>query len=740
MDEKRKQEEQPSASGNSTQAVPSPTGTTTGATFNTHVSGGNIGTIANIAHADTVIFQQAASSFSATSLHQLPSPPVDFTGRQDEIDELLGKMERGVEQGGVTISGLRGMGGIGKTALALVLSRTLKTKYPDAQFYLDLKGAAEQQPLSPMQIMQHVISSFHPEMKLPDDMDRLSGLYHSVLDGKRALLVMDNARDDKQVRPLLPPDGCVMIVTSRQHFNLPGLFVKDLDTLSVDDACGLLLKIAPRIGGQADEMARLCWYLPLALRLAADLLAKRTNFTIEEYLRRLAKEQERLKLVDASISLSYQLLSEELQEHWRMLAVFPDTFDLKAAMAVWAMEEDGALDRLSELMDYSLVLFDQVGGRYRLHDLVRLFADAKLGDDERYEAQGRHSEYYCGVLREAKELYKKGNDNVLAGLKLFDTERVNIEAGQKWAAGNAEKDERAAGLCCDYPDAGVYVLSLRLHPRERIDWMEAALTAAKKLGRRDAEGVHLGNLGTAYADLGKYRNAIEYYQQALIVSREIGDRRGEGQDLGSLGIAYRNLGEYRKAIEYCQQALFISREIGDRRAEGGILGSLGNAYYSLGEYRKAIEYYEQCLTIAREIGDRRGEGNALTSMGNAYADLGDTHKAISYYEQALVIHREIGDRMGEGIVLGNLGIRYKELGDLQKAIDYYQQALAIKREIGDVSEQGYTLHNLADEVHTLGQRSQAIACAEESLTILEQIESPRTEEARTFLARLRSQQ
>ncbi|MEW6736628.1 MAG: NB-ARC domain-containing protein [Acidobacteriota bacterium] len=354
----------PAASVDGTQAVPSPTGPTIGATFTTHVSGGQVGSVVNVNQAGTVIVNPPSSSTIspvslippiATSLHQLPSPPVDFTGRQAEIDELLDKMERG----GITISGLRGMGGIGKTALALVLGRTLKSKYPDAQLFLDLKGADKQEPLSPGQAMERVIRAFYPESKLPDDPDSLANLYRSVLENKRALLVMDNARDDKQVRPLLPPDGCVMIVTSRQHFNLPGLFVKDLDTLSVDDACELLLKIAPRIGGQADEMARLCGYLPLALRLAADLLAKRTNFTIEEYLRRLAKEQERLKLVDASISLSYQLLSDELQQYWRALAVFPDTFDLKAAMAVWAMEEDGALDRLRLCTKINWTLYNQ---------------------------------------------------------------------------------------------------------------------------------------------------------------------------------------------------------------------------------------------------------------------------------------------------------------------------------------------------------------------------------------------
>ncbi|MEW6736427.1 MAG: tetratricopeptide repeat protein, partial [Acidobacteriota bacterium] len=355
---------------------------------------------------------------------------------------------------------------------------------------------------------------------------------------------------------------------------------------------------------------------------------------------------------------------------------------------------------LSELMDYSLVLFDQVSERYRLHDLVRLFADVKLGNDERYETQGRHSWHYCGVLKAADDLYMTGNDNVLAGLKLFDTERVNIEAGQQWAAGNAEKNERAAGLCNDYPGVGRYMLAIRQHPLEQIDWLQAALAAARKLGRQDAEWVHLGNLG----------------------------------------IAYKNLGEYRKAIEYYEQQLTITHEIGDRSGEGNALGNLGNAYWSLGKYRKAIEYHEQALTVKREIGDRSSEGKVLTNLGNAYADLGDTHKAISYHEQALVIRRETGDRKGEGIDLGNLGNRYSELGEPQKAIDYYQQALAIKREIGDVSEQGYTLYNLALALDTLGQRSQAIACAEESLKIREQIESPKVEKTRALLAHLRSQQ
>ena len=591
-----------------------------------------------IPQAQRRVSREEATEFrgAVDALHQIPPPPADFTGREAELQELLSAIQRG----GVTISGLQGMGGIGKTVLAFKLAQLLEDRYPDAQIYLDLHGASEQQPLSPADAMAHVVRSFEPAAQLPNDEARLAPLYQSTLHGKRVLLLMDNAADADQVEPLIPPVGSALLVTSR--FTLPGLFARDLDTLPPDDARDLLLATAPRIGEQADAIAGLCGHLPHALRLAASALAERPDLAVEGYIERLRASplDER---VEASLALSYGLLDAEAQTHWRALAVFPETFDALAAAAVWAAEPPAAQDALSALLRYSMVEWNEAAHRYRLHDLARVFADQRLADDERLEAQRRHARHYFGVMSEANRLYLEGGEAILGALALFDLERANVEAGQAWASAHADADQAAATLSSGYPDAGAHVLSLRLHSRERIDWLEAAVAAARRAGDRDAEGRHIGNLGPVYADLGELRLAIEYFEQALAIHREIGDRSAIGGSLGNMGVAYRRLGEERRAIEYSEQALAISREIGDRRGEGNDLGNLGSAYAALGEPRRAIEHHEQALVISREIGDRRGEGADLFNMAVALDELGERERAIEGAEAALAIFEAIED-------------------------------------------------------------------------------------------------
>ncbi|MEW6736090.1 MAG: NB-ARC domain-containing protein, partial [Acidobacteriota bacterium] len=218
----------------------------------------------------------------ANPLYQLPSSPADFTGREAEIDELLAK----IPQGGVTIYGIKGMGGIGKTALALVLAKTLTPLYPDAQIFLDLRST-DPTPLSWTQAMSHVIRTFYSDIKLPESDAELTALYHSVLAGKRVLLLLDNAIQTEQVEPLRPPAGSAMIVTSRQQFYLSGFYTKDLDALPLDDACQLLRRIAPRIGEQDVCIAQLCSNLPLALQIAAKTLHKSSTLSLSDYIKRL---------------------------------------------------------------------------------------------------------------------------------------------------------------------------------------------------------------------------------------------------------------------------------------------------------------------------------------------------------------------------------------------------------------------------------------------------------------------
>ena len=703
------------------------------------------------------------------ALHQLPPPPADFTGREAEIEELL----TALEDASLSISALQGMGGVGKTVLALKLAEKIKERYPDGQVYLDLKGISPR-PLTQMEIMSHVIRAYHPETKLPESETELRSKYFSVLHDRRVLILMDNAKDERQIESLMPPSSCALLVTSRQRLTLPGLFSKSLNSLLPADASKLLLAIAPRIGDLSPEIAKLCGCLPLALRLAASAIAKRPNIRLADYARRLASAQEQLKLIEASLSLSYEILSEELRQWWRMLAVFPGSFDEEATAAVWETDGDKALETLGELLAFSLVEWNETSKRYRLHDLARVFAESRMREAESEACRRLHAQHYQGVLSDAEQLYQTGGDGVLRGLELYDLERMNIDAGQAWTTTQSSGDEAAAELCITYSAAGVDVLYLRQHPHERIQWFEAMLAIARRLNRRDAEGLALGNMGHAYYSLGETRRAIEFYEQHLQIARETGDRRGEGNALGNLGVAYYSLGEARRAIEFYEQHLHIARETGDRsgegtalgnlglayvdlgearraiefherrrsiacedgdrRGEGSVLGNLGLAYADLGETHRAIEFYERHLQVARETGDRRGEGNALGNLGLAYADLGETHRAIEFYEQVLAITRETGDRRGEGTTLGNLGAVYAGLGETHYAIEFHAQHLAITRETGDRKGEGRALWNLARGFDKLEERSLAVAKAEAALVIFEKIESPHAEMVRGQLA------
>ncbi len=636
--------------------------------------------------------KEAAPTINA--LHQLPSPPRDFTGREDELDELM----HALEHGGVTICGLQGPGGVGKTALALALAQRLTPRYPDAQFYLNLKGTSKT-PLSAADAMAHVIRAYQPAAKLSKSETDLSALYRSVLHNQRALLLIDNAADRNQVEPLIPPESCAVLVTSRQHFTLPGLCSRSLDTLPAEDAQKLLLKIAPRISEQADTIAKLCGYLPLALRLAASALAEQIDLGVKDYVKRLTNAQQRLKLIDASLRSSYELLSPNIQEHWRLLATFPNTFDVAAATAVWGLESDAAQDASSELVKYSLLEWNKATVRYRLHDLARLFAADCLSKAERDQGQRRHASHYLRIIREADGLYLQGGEMLKRGLVLFELEWPNIQAGQRWAEKNAGKDDAAASLCNDYLNAGVHLLFIFHHTRERIRWLKSALAAARRLKRRADEGWHLNILGGVYWALGEVHQAIKLYKQQLA----------------------------------------IAQEIGDRRLEGHALGGLGWSYSALNKTQQAIELYEQYLTIFQGFNDRYAESHALRSLGEEHFKLGEVRRAIELNEQALVIVREINDQRSEGITLGNLGRAYAALGEARRAIELCKQSLLISREIGDLSSEGNALWNLSLMSDKLDERNEANAYAKAALEIFEQVESPYAAEVRHQLAKWRGQ-
>jgi tetratricopeptide (TPR) repeat protein len=639
-----------------------------------------------VARDKNIYINQRASPI-INALHQLRTPVGDFVGREQEIESLINALRHGSR---ACITGISGMGGIGKTELALFVAERLMDDYPDAQFFINLQGS-DASPRAPQEIMGTCIRAFlGPEAKLPDDWDQLSQLYRSQLSGKRTLLLLDNAADTAQVQPLLPPSGCAVLVTSRQAVTLPGMTRLTLNPLTNKEARKLLLEIAPHAEGAAEEISALCGHLPLAIRAAGSLLATAPDLDPIDYATQLQDERNRLERIGkegveigvaASFNLSYERLTPETARVFRLLSVFSGTFDAAAGEAVCV---DAEHPKLSDLVRRSLVLYDPNTRRYRLHDLTRLFVNSKVDAQERAVASKRHATYFRDVLTSVNELYKEGGEALARGLALFDLEWGNIQTGYTWvAAQGIEADEEMAHLRMTYPDAGSYVLNLRLLAREWIHWLEVALAAARRLKNRNYEGAMLGNLGIAYRSVGENKRAIQFHEQRLTIAREIGDRRGEGNALCNLGVAYFGLDETQRAIEFYEQYLVITRKIEDRRGEGMALGNLGVAYFRLGETQRAIQFYEQYLTITREIGDRRGEGMALGNLGNAYWRLDENERAIDFHKQYLAIAREIGDRKGESIALWNLSLTLDHLGKRAQAIQYTEQSLRIKEQIED---------------------------------------------------------
>ena len=282
---------------------------------------------------------------SVSRLNQLPSDLADFTGRDHELKELMKALAQG--EGRVAISAIGGMGGVGKSALAVHVAHYLVYRYPDGQIVVDMQGTSER-PLTTIEAMARVIQTFRPEARVAEDPEQVAQDYRNTLAGKRALILLDNAANAAQVRPLMPSPPCALIITSRRTIVVEGVHSVSLDALSEKDARGLLREIIGKrraTNKQLDAIAGLCGCLPLALRVAGTFLAVHRDWTVDEYIETLADERKRLTLlkqddldVEAALALSARQLESEqpdLASRWKQLSVFPADFDRAAAAAVW---------------------------------------------------------------------------------------------------------------------------------------------------------------------------------------------------------------------------------------------------------------------------------------------------------------------------------------------------------------------------------------------------------------------
>lgn len=297
------------------------------------------------------------------------------------------------------------------------------------------------------------------------------------------------------------------------------------------------------------------------------------------------------------------------------------------------------------------------------------------------DAQLRHARHYQDLLTQANAAYLQGKENSQRALEVFHAEWPNIDAAHNWCSTQSDKNEIAARLCSDYPGAGAHLLDFLQPPRERMQWLEAALHAAYYLNDHAAQARHLGNLSLAYEYLGDYQRGIEYSQRSLRLWQSLNNRVGECQVLGNIGLAYLNWNKPREALKYHRQQLRLARELKDRLSEGNALTNSGLAWLRLGKISRAVVLFKGDLKIARETGNLQYEADALSNLGKAFLFAQQLQPAEEHFSQALRIARSLGDRRVEAMTLWRLSLLQEQTGRHAQAISYAEAALIVYEQL-----------------------------------------------------------
>lgn len=684
------------------------------------------------------------------SRRQLPADTRVFIGRSRHLDELIAPAHPASADSVTYV--IDGLAGIGKTALAVHAGHRLRDRFPDGQLFLDLHGhTTGLAPLPSGEALHWLLCCLGvPVQLIPEDLAQRAALYRDRLAGTRTLLILDNAFSAAQVRPLLPgASGCMALITSRKRLaGLDDAYSITLGSLSEADAVALLREVAgpgriPVQRSAAGELAAMCGYMPLALRIAAARLRHHKALRVEDLVQRLSDENTRLDhLQDGDRNLAavfdsaYAALPEAGQRMLRTLGLLPGPdFDAYAAANLAEADLEAAERLLDSLTDHNLLTQHAVG-RYRLHDLVRVYTRSLSARDpveERDSALGRLLDYYQYTARACHRYLARRTlpGPAPAVPTLAAAPDIRDRAGAlTWLRG-----ERAGLLAAIAASAArgdsARVVSLTAALASFLDQdgsrqqaaalHQAAATAAHALKDRFGEADALLSLSRARETAGDYPAAVARCEQALAIYRELGDQLGEANALHVQGHILQLTNDYPASTARQAGALAAYRKLGDQLGKANALWELGRLRLMTSDAAAAADLASSALAIYRQLGNRLGEANTLWDLARARELAGGNPDAADLVANALVIYQELDYRIGEANALCVLGRFTSEAGNFADAADLTERGLAIHREIGSPLGEAGASRELAEIRLMLGDLECAAELLERALTLFRAI-------------------
>lgn len=686
-----------------------------------HAEGSGTIAVGAVAAAAGVVEEPASSPPPRPT--QLPADIGDFTGRDAQVRhlcEMLVQDEAARGPGAVRIAVVAGAAGLGKTALAVHAAHQVSSAFPDGQLYVDLFGASAH-PAAPGEVLARFLRDVGVEGdKVPVSDDERAALYRTRLTGRRMLILLDNAKDAAQVRPLLPGSAsCAVLVTTRNRTpDLASTRFVDLHVLEDTEALTLFSRIVDddRPAAEPDATAEVllaCAGLPLAIRICAARLAARKQWRIATLANRLRNEQRRLDELetgDLAVRSSFQVSYDSLRagrhgvnpaRMFRLLGLWQGaSISLPAAAALFGESEDDVADALETLVDANL-LESPAADWYQFHDLLRVYATERAQDEEseadRTEAVGRLLRWYLETGEAAADAVSPrryrvprepaapghpplGFASVEEALAWYGDERANVVTATRQAAA-----------------AGLHDIAWRLPPNlfplfnRWSNWTDCvtshrvAAESVRKVADRLGEAWVLNTLGWSLARL-RDEEAFGYLEQALAIRRELGDTRGEAQSAIGLGEGYLKVrGPGEEAVKYLRLATDLLRPTDMLSLRAVALNNLGEVYLDLGDLDAAAECCAEARDIWREIGGY-GEGWALHNLGRVYLGLGRVDDAATSLTDAIGAHRASGDFVGQATALKYLGQARLAAHDPGEARNSWTQALSIFEQIDERAE------------------------------------------------------